>query len=190
MRPRVLIYPPESRVPQLGKLESTIFDDQSPHLDRFGLLLAATSTAIVAMSLLDLRQPLGQLRSEVAWAFGSALMAWMFLLALRASAVARRWRIVADVGVGILLSISFGLLVVDVVSDVDLSGFNTRMGPSPLWLALSVLSPVVVVRRLLKHRRVTSKTLLGAISAYRLIAVALAFAFMTLDAYSAVSFFR
>lgn len=76
-----------------------------------------TSLAIVAMSLMDLRQPLGQLRS--------------------------------DIVVGILIAISVGLLVVDVVSDVDLSGFNTRMGPSPLWLALSVLSPVVVVRRLL-----------------------------------------
>ena len=50
-----------------------------------------------------------------------------------------------------------------------------------IWVVLSVLAPVVVVRRLLHHHEVTSRTLQGAISAYLLIPVAFQFVFLTVD---------
>jgi hypothetical protein len=172
-----------------NRLESAIFDDASPHLDRFGLLLAITALAIVGMSLIDLEDPFTDLGNELAWVLATVLISAMFLLALRASGVARRWRRIADVLVGVVLVFSFGLLLLDIATDVDLSDVSTNVGPSPVWLVLAALSPIVVVRRLLKHRQVTRRTLLGAISAYLLIAVALTFAFFTINAYQAEPFF-
>jgi len=50
-----------------------------------------------------------------------------------------------------------------------------------LWVVLSVPAPVVIVRRLLRHREVTMRTLAGAIGAYLLIPVAFQFVFLFAD---------
>jgi hypothetical protein len=49
------------------------------------------------------------------------------------------------------------------------------------WLLLGALAPVLVLRRLVKHQRASAKTLLGAVSAYLLIAMAFTFAFLVVE---------
>ena len=143
-----------------GRLRrSTAFTDDSPYLDRFGLLLIVSALSIVGLSLFDISDPEGE--SNVAaigsWA-ASITVAATLLIALRASGLARRRQRVIDIAVGIVA-------------------------------LLSVVVPVVVVRRLLRHRRVSSATLLGAISAYLLIPLAFFHIFMAIDRWSSTPFF-
>jgi cobalamin synthase len=71
----------------------------------------------------------------------------------------------------------------DVVAD-------PQVGTSGLvWLALVVVAPVLVIRRILAHRVVAMRTVLGAVTAYVQIAVAYAVLFRTVDAWSSAPFF-
>jgi carbon starvation protein CstA len=56
-------------------------------------------------------------------------------------------------------------------------------------LVLAALAPVVVIRRLLHHRTVTTGTLLGAISVFLLIPIAFFCAFLSIDTMPATPFF-
>ena len=160
----------------------------SAHLDRFGLLLCVTVVTVVLLSLVDLSE-----RYEQVWArFGAlvvtALVSATFLLALRAAGVARRWRLFADVFVGVGLVASILLFV---LGAVDSSSIDESRGgaPSLLFVLLAVLAPVAIVRRLLAHRSVTRATLLGAIAAYLLIALAADLVFLAVDSISPTPFF-
>ena len=118
---------------------------------RAGLLSTALTTVIVGLTL---------------------------LLALRASGVARFWLRAADVLIGLMVLLAvLGLAVSAVVPETEI---EVTLAPD-LWVVFSVLAPVVVVRRLLRHREVTMRTLQGAISAYLLIPVAFQFVFLTVD---------
>ena len=63
------------------------------------------------------------------------------------------------------------------------------MPPETAWLLAAALTPVLVARRLLQHQVVTLQTIMGAVAAYLQIAVAYAFLYQTIDAYSATNFF-
>ena len=72
------------------------------------------------------------------------------------------------------------------------TGDGARAGttrPTLIWIFISLLLPVIVVRRILTHRSVGLSTLLGAISAYLLIAFTFTFAFLTVDGYGSSNFF-
>jgi len=56
-------------------------------------------------------------------------------------------------------------------------------------LVLSALTPLFVVRRLLRHRAVTTGTVLGAISAFLLIPIAFCYLFLAIDTLQATPFF-
>ena len=157
------------------------FGDRSSYVDRFGLLLALTVFAIIAQSLVDVRDPFGEVGSELGIAVVTVLVGAMFLLALRASGVTRRWQLIADLLVGVSVAVVLGVLAVDVLTDHDFSSVHTD-GSSTLWFVLAALTPIAVVRRLLTHRQVTRGTVLGAIAAYLLIAVAFNYAFLAADA--------
>ena len=58
-----------------------------------------------------------------------------------------------------------------------------------MWLLAAALTPALVARRLLQHQVVTLQTIMGAVAAYLQIAVAYAFLYQTIDAYSATDFF-
>ncbi len=155
------------------------FDDRSPHVDRFGALLALTGVTLVTLSLTGLGNPGAGAAGLVGTTVTTMIVGVTLLLALRASGVARGWRRAADVLVGLmallsLLAVAATLLVPDTEVEVVFA--------PDLWVVLSVLAPVVVVRRLLQHREVTMRTLQGAISAYLLIPVAFQFVFHTADA--------
>ncbi len=64
---------------------SVLFDDRSRYLDRFGLVLALTILAIVALALVNLSAPAGDLVAGVASIVTSAIVAATLLLAMRAS---------------------------------------------------------------------------------------------------------
>jgi hypothetical protein len=164
-----------------------LFDDRDRHVDRFGLLLLTTIAAIVMLSLVDLSAG-SSAHSNLGAALVTFFVGAMFMLAMRAAGVAHRWRRVADIVIVTALLVTVVLLVIGLLADVEsLSG--GRRWPGLIWIVLVVMLPVGVVRRILKHDHVTLSTLLGAISAYLLIAITFDFVFLALDAYSSTPFF-
>jgi xanthine/uracil permease len=165
-----------------------VFDDRSPQLDRFGPLLVLTILAVTTLSLVDLAAPSDVGWRKVAATSVSLLTGLTLLLALRASGLARRWRHVADGLFALVAIVSLVLLAVELGSGVDLRAFSSER-PSALWVAIAVATPVAVVRRLLKHRRVTTATMFGAVAGYLLIALAFWYAFRFADRAQAEPFF-
>lgn len=162
-----------------------MFDDKSRYLDRFGVLLAATVTAIVMLSLFDFVGSPEATSTRVRSLITSALVGGALLLALRASGLSRRWQRLADG----LVFVVIATLVVVVLSNFSEST-EASATPAPIVLVvLAALAPVVVVRRLLQHRTVSLGTLLGAISAYLLIPVAFYYVFLSVDTYENSHFF-
>jgi Ion channel len=165
---------------RLARSERRLFDDRSPQLDRFGPLLALTILAVGTMSLVDLRDPAEEALGKVVATSVGLLIGVTLLLALRASGVARRWRRLADAIFVVAAVFNLGTLIVSLASDADLAVFAGGH-PSPVWVAIAVVTPLAVVRRLVKHRRVTRATMLGAVAAYLLIAVAACYVFLLVD---------
>ena len=163
-----------------------LFDERSPYLDRFGALLALTIASVVVASLIDLRDPREDLRSEIGLAISTAFVGGTFLLALRTAGVSKWWGRAADLFVWVAMA---GALVILAVLGPDENTVAGSSRPSPFWLVLAVLSPLAVIRRLLRHRRVTVQTLLGALSGYLLFAVAFFYIFLMVDAYQGAPFF-
>lgn len=163
-----------------------LFDDHTRYVDRFGLLLIVTAIAVVTLSLVDLREGESSVRAEVGQILVSAFVGGTLLLALRASGVGRRFRILADIliGAGILLTVV--LVVVAELTDTNLVRSDN---PSYAWDLLALLAPLVVVRRLIHHQRASVQTLLGAVSAYLLFALAFSFLFLTIETVSGEAFF-
>jgi len=162
------------------------FDDRSPHVDRFGALLTLTAFTLVTLSLTGLGRPGGGFAGLVGTALTTVIVGATLLLALRASGVARAWRLAADALVGFMVIFA----LVGVVLSLVIPGASVEVTIDPdLWVVLSLLAPVVIVRRLLHHREVTNRTLQGAISAYLLIPVAFQFIFHTVDALLPGGFF-
>ncbi len=166
-----------------------LFDDSSRHLDRFGWLLFFTLLAIAALALVDISDPGASLRATVASVIATLLVGVTLLLAMRASGLSRRLLRIADVLV---------VLVVVVIVAFSLAGTSTGLvtvtavedSSHPfLLLALSVLTPLFVVRRLLCHRTVTTGTVYGAISAFLLIPIAFCYGFLAIDTVQTTPFF-
>jgi len=163
-----------------------LFDDRSAHIDRFGLLLIATATAVVVLSLVDLTARAHDVAAQIGSLVATILVGVTLLLALRASGLVRRWQRIADL---LVLFVVIVLIAVLAFRSTSL-GASATGGPQPLIIvALAALAPIVVVHRLLKHRRVVVGTLLGAISAYLLIPVAFYYVFTTVNAYQGTPFF-
>ena len=155
-------------------------------MDRFGLLLLVTVVAVVTLSLVDLRSIEDDLRSELGGLLVTIFVAGTLLLALRASGVARRYRIIADVALAVGVVASIAVVILDRLAD---TGLEVLRSPPVAWLVLSVLAPALVIRRLFKHDRASGQTLLGAVSAYLLIALAFNFGFLAVDASQSTPFF-
>jgi drug/metabolite transporter (DMT)-like permease len=173
--------------PALRRLDAALFDDDAPYVDRFGLLLLAVIGTLVVLSLVDLAPRRADAASDTGVIVTTIFVCAMLALAVRAAGVTRRWRRVADVVAAIAVAGSILLLFSDLVT-----GGGDRVGttrPSLIWILISLLLPVIVVRRILTHRRVGLSTLLGAISAYLLIAFTFTFAFLSVDGFGSSDFF-
>lgn len=166
-----------------------LWDDPSArHLDRFGLLLAVTVAAIALLGLLDFSRIEDPLWAPLAYLLVNGLVAATFLLAIRASGLRARWVRAADVLVGLGLVLTALYMYVDLSSLLPLPPADLRR-PTWIFLLLALLSPLAVGRRLVCHRRVNRGTMLGAISAYLLIALASTLVFLTVDSVQATPFF-
>jgi hypothetical protein len=173
---------------RLAKGEHGLFDDRSQQLDRFAPVLALTILAVATLSLVDLRSPSDAASRQAAATAVSLVTGVTLLLALRASGIARRWQRIADALFVLAAILSLIFLVVAIFSDADLRGFSSGR-PSPLWVAIAAVTPLAVIRRLAKHRRVTRATMLGAVAAYLLIALAFWYVFLFVDGAQSVPFF-
>lgn len=156
-------------------------------LDRFSLLLAATAASVVVQSLIDVGTTATDRRGVVGNVVVTLLVGTTIALALRTSGVRRRRRQGAEVAVGLIV----GVLVLSLLGALVGAWEVGDLGPTPpyAWLLLSVVAPVVVVRRLLHHETVTLQTLYGALSAYLLLGITFGFAFQTAGAIQAIPFF-
>jgi len=141
----------------------------------------------VILSLINLNATYGDVRADVGNGAATLAVRAMLLLALRASGVARRWVLIVDVLIGAGVVVILLLTLADAFSDQAVASYGNG-GPSPFWVLLAAISPIVVIRRLLGHRRVSKGTLFGSISAFPLIAVAFYFAFLSVNAYQSTQF--
>ena len=172
----------------LARLNPSLFDDESRYVDRFGLLIIVTIGAIVVQSLFNVRGPGGTAETEVGALLITVFVGSTFLLGLRASGVTKKWQRVADAIVIVGFAVALSTVIVEAASDVDMSEFN-RSGPLLVRAVLAVVTPIALVARLTRHRRVTSETLIGAVSAYLLIALAFHYLFLTVDGLQSTPFF-
>jgi hypothetical protein len=171
----------------LRRLDAALFDDDAPNVDRFGLLLLSVIATLVVLSLVDLAPRRADAASDTGVIVVTLFVSIMLILAVRAAGVARRWRRVAAAIAILAVAGSVLLLLSDLATGDGARTGTTR--PTLIWIFISLLLPVIVVRRILTHRSVGLSTLLGAISAYLLIAFTFTFAFLTVDGYGSSNFF-
>lgn len=149
-----------------------------PLVDRFGLVLFAVVVTVGLLLLVEL--PTVTTQTTVGEIAVTLLTSVTLVLALLASANTR-----AVIWVGIAAAVV-------VVAWTVLSAFVDVASVGLLrsaWFALVVLTPFVVLRRLVQHRTVTVETLLGAASVYLLLAVMFMFLFLAIEAIEPGRFF-
>jgi hypothetical protein len=165
-----------------------LFDDDPRYTDRFGLLLILTTVSVTVLSLVDVDTPVSDFRSELGWITVTVVVGLTLLVALRASGVRRRMRVIADAVVAGAVALSGIVIALDNFTSADMGAVvSTR--PGWLWVLLATAAPVVVVRRLLKASKVTSQTLAGAISAFLLIALLANYTFLMVNSIGDATFF-
>lgn len=174
----------ERRAASRAERFARAFDDQSAGLDRFGLVLLLTVASVVGLALIDITGVVHDPSQDVGALLAAVLVALTLMTALRASGLSRRRQRIVDVLVGIVV---LGYIV-SLFSHVTPPG-SAGPGVSAILVTISVLAPIVIVLRLVRHREVTIATIMGAISAYLLIAVAYFYLFLTIGRTQSAEFF-
>jgi hypothetical protein len=164
-----------------AKQGSRWFSDEGKHLDRFGLVLGLAAASVAILSLIDLDEATTNVRSEIAWILVMATVGLTLLVALRASGVAKRPRRVADFIVIFAVAGVIMFAVVGLFVDLGDAAAGSASRPSPLWALIAVLSPAIVLRRVMMHRVVTKETIFGVLAVYLLLALAFNYAFLSFD---------
>jgi hypothetical protein len=166
--------------------EIILFDDKSKYLDRFGLVLALTVGSIILLSLVNVYQPEQAFGPRLFSTMATLTVGVTLLLALRAAGLAHRWMLPIDITISLIV-IATAILV---FTDNFLQADPTRKVSAPLILVvIAALAPLVVIRRLIQHRRVTRGTLFGAIAAYLLIPIAYFYVFIAVNDLQGFPFF-
>jgi Ion channel len=141
--------------------------------DAYGLLLADIVLTFLVFAQID---PARWSRLVLAPAIGA-----MLLLALFASLA--RPRLIR--GAAIAIGISYLLVFFEALFDTDLFAGSTYA----IYGLLLVISPAVIINRILRHPEVTASTILGAICAYLLIGLVFGFLYATIDQIDSRPFF-
>jgi hypothetical protein len=171
----------------VGSGKGRVFGEEGGYLDRFGYLLILTAIAVSALALVDLDDPNESITPEIGWPVVSFSVGIPLLVSLRASGVTRRWLRIADVLIGVTLLASVVSALLTQISDI---AFSSAVGrPSLIWVIVAVISPFVVLRRVLSHRHVTIETLWGAMSVYLLMAIAFNCVFLEVQRFGSTPFF-
>lgn len=163
-----------------------VFTDDGSHLDRFGLLLVLTALSITILMLVDLDEPTRTVWAEIGWLSVTIIVGLTLSLAFRASGVSRRLQRIGDVVVAVTVVV---VILTAFVSRIDGAPDVFGGKPSLAWAVLALLSPVLVLRRVLNHKVVSGQTLAGALATYLLIAVAFNYAFSAVSDMGNVQFF-
>jgi hypothetical protein len=165
-----------------------LFGGESRWLDRFGAVLVLSTVSVIGLALVDIsgsEKQVTRLARELGSLVAALIVGATLLIAMRASGIHPRRQRVLDVVVALVI---LGYAT-SVLADVTLGiGSEQRTGVSGAIAGLSVVAPVIVVLRLIRHRTITTATLYGAIAAYLLIAVAFFFIFMTVDQWQGTFF--
>ena len=173
----------------MADISARLFSDDGEHLDRFGLVLGLSMLSASILLLIDIDDPTSSAWSEIGWLAVTVIVGLTLTVTLRTSGVARRPRIIGD----IIVLFTVGSVVAAAVLDrfIDLGTDSLSIGtPSPTWAVLALLAPVLVLRRVMMQRVVTTDTLRGAIAVYLLIAVAFNYAFLSLHGLTGDLFFE
>lgn len=144
--------------------------------------------ALVAQSLFNTRTASGTTETNLGALLLSGFVGLTFMLAIRAAGVAIFWQRIAD---GLVIFSFLALLVIvviDTTTDVDVSTFS-RAAPAVVRAVLASIAPIVVVRRVASHRSVSAGTIIGAVSAYLLLALAFSYIFLSIDILQSTPFF-
>lgn len=163
-----------------------VFTDDGNHLDRFGLLLLLTAGSITILMLVNLDDPTRSLWAEIGWLAVTIIVGVTLSLAFRASGVSRRLQRIGDIVVVVTVGV---VIVAAIASRVNWAPDVFGGKPSLAWAILALLSPILVLRRVLSHKVVTRQTLAGALATYLLIAVAFNYVFSAVADVGDVQFF-
>ncbi|MGZ8734854.1 MAG: potassium channel family protein [Acidimicrobiia bacterium] len=139
--------------------------------DSYSVLLAAIVFAYGMMAVLTTTQWHRTIEGAI---FGGVL-----LLALYTSHMRGRWIQVAAVVIGLWVALN----VVQSILDEAFHGSGYAMS------SIIVLTPFVVLNRVLRHPRVNLETILGAVCAYMLIGIAFATVYALMDSLGDARFF-
>lgn len=109
-------------------------------------------------------------------------VAAMLLLALYASRSSPRLMRAAVIGVGV----TFVVVLFEAIFDTDLFAGSTYA----IYGVLLLISPIVIIDRILRHAEVRLVTILGAVCAYLLIGMVFGFLYATIDRIDSRPFFE
>ncbi|MGI9586577.1 MAG: potassium channel family protein [Acidimicrobiia bacterium] len=168
--------------------DSGVFSDDSRYLDRFGLLLVLSAAAVSVGSLVDLNEPTADLGNEIGWILASSLTAATLMVAARASGVGKRWTRIVDVVAVLAVVVAVGMSFAARLPE-DSRFFVSAGRPSLVLVCVTVVSPVVVTRRLFLHKVITKQTLYGAVAAFLLTALGFSYAFQSISNLGGTPFF-
>jgi len=171
------------------KSGSRWFSDDGPDLDNFGVVLALSVLSVTVLSLIDLDDAAGGVRSQVGWVIVTLTVVATLVASLRASGVAKRPRRVVEIVllVGVVATI-VALIVSEMAGDGNVPGLDSAQ-PSILWTLVAVISPIIVLRRVMKQRAITLATLYGAAAVYLLVALAFNYAFLGIENVNGIELF-
>jgi hypothetical protein len=156
-----------------------LFTDDSNHLDRFGAVLVLSALSVTILSLVDLDDPTATLSSELSWLVVTFIVGITLIVVVRVSGVARRPRIVVDVVFGLAIVGVLSIAVLSLTSSAEMPSAVGR--PNVLWTLVALISPALVLRRVMMQRDITIQTLFGGLAVYLLLALAFNYAFLALD---------
>ncbi len=147
-------------------------------VDRFGVVLFFVTATIVVSSLVDVGQSYGDAILAHTMS-GAALVA-----AARATGMGRRSRQVVTVVVVLAIGLLAFLSLVEALVDDQRVVLVSPEQAEPLWLALVIVVPIIVIRRISQHTVVGGRTVLGAVTAYLQIGVAYAAVYQAVSVWS------
>jgi hypothetical protein len=139
--------------------------------DRFDLLFVVTIATVGLLLLVDINQQEGI--TETLAIIVTILTSATLLLAVAAAGVGKR---ALD-----LAWIAAGSTVIASIIAAFLPTNNLTAGGGLLWLLLVITAPIVALKRLIHHEKVTVETVLGAVSVFLLMAVAGTYLFLFID---------
>jgi uncharacterized membrane protein len=143
---------------------------ESKYYDRFDLVFAVSVATVGLLLLVDLDQ--GEGFAELLSVTVTVLTAAMLMLAVSAAGIGSRGRRSAWIAVALTVSASV-LGALFPLGDLTRGGF--------IWLLLVVAAPVVALMRLMRHKVITTETILGAVSVYLMMAIAGTYLFLFID---------